>query len=234
MDLARQLKEHLQYERELGVPDLPYNRGDRCPASQGPIPPDPSRDSEINSESLANIREDIGECTRCVLCKGRTNIVFGVGNPNADLMFVGEGPGRDEDRQGEPFVGRAGQLLTRMIEAMGLKRPDVYIANVVKCRPPNNRNPEPDEIETCYPFLLRQIQVINPRVVIGLGNIAVKTLLATGTGITRLRGQFHDVAGIAMMPTYHPAFLLRNPEKKKEVWEDLQKVMEKLGLKPRS
>ncbi len=226
-EIIRLVKTELSFERELGVPDLRHhNRGDRCPTAPAV--------NAASVESLDSIREDIGECTRCQLCKGRTNIVFGVGNPNADLMFVGEGPGRDEDRQGEPFVGRAGQLLTRMIEAMGLKRPDVYIANVVKCRPPNNRNPEPDEIETCYPFLLRQIQVINPRAVIGLGNIAVKTLLGTGTGITRLRGQFHDVAGIAMMPTYHPAFLLRNPEKKREVWEDLQKVMEKLGLKPRS
>lgn len=189
---------------------------------------------------LADIRADIGDCTRCRLSQGRKNIVFGVGNPEARLMFVGEAPGRDEDIQGEPFVGRAGQLLTKIIEAMKLKRSEVYISNVVKCRPPENRNPAPDEIETCEPFLLRQIETIRPEVIVGLGNFAVQTLLQTEAKITGLRGRFHPwpsalvkakfetrlpEGGIQLMPTYHPAFLLRNPQMKRPVWEDMQKVM---------
>jgi DNA polymerase len=175
--------------------------------------------------SLKAIREEIGDCKRCKLCEGRTHIVFGVGDPHAKLMFVGEGPGRDEDLQGEPFVGRAGQLLTKMIEAMGLKRPDVYIANIVKCRPPDNRYPEPDEVETCMPFLLKQIDAVSPRVVVTLGNLATQTLLGTKTGITALHGNFKEWRGIQVMPTYHPAFLLRNPNMKKPCWEDLKKVI---------
>lgn len=179
---------------------------------------------------LTKVREEIGDCTRCKLHKGRTNIVFGAGNPNADLMFVGEAPGADEDLQGIPFIGRAGQLLTKMIEAMGLTREDIYIANVVKCRPPENRNPDPDEVSTCQPFLKKQIEAINPKVVVALGKFAAQTLLQTEIPITKLRGEFHSYGNTQLMPTYHPAYLLRNPSMKKAVWEDLQKVMQVLGL----
>ncbi len=186
----------------------------------------------LGAEGLADISADIGDCTRCKLCRGRTNIVFGVGAPKARLMFVGEGPGRDEDLQGEPFVGEAGKLLTRMIGAMGLTRSDVYIANIVKCRPPRNRDPEPDEVASCEPFLLRQIAAIRPEVLVGLGRYAVQTLLRDPTPISRLRGRWRSYDGIALMPTFHPAYLLRNPAGKRHVWEDLQDVMKKLGLPP--
>jgi uracil-DNA glycosylase len=184
----------------------------------------------IAGDTLPRIREDIGDCTRCKLHKARTKIVFGTGNPNADLMFVGEGPGRDEDLSGEPFVGRAGKLLTDMIKAMGLQREDVYIANVVKCRPPENRLPEKDEITTCSPFLMRQIDVIKPKVICTLGSCSAQTLLQTAQGISKLRGEWFDFRGAKLMPTYHPAYLLRNPAAKPEVWKDLQKVMAVLGL----
>jgi len=175
--------------------------------------------------SLAAIREDIGDCTRCKLCKlGRKQIVFGVGNPNANLMFVGEAPGRDEDIQGIPFVGRAGQKLTQIIEAIGLKRDDVYIANVIKCRPPDNRNPEPDEVETCEPFLFRQVDTIKPKVIVALGTFAAKSLLKTTDSISRLRGRVYEYRGAKLVPTFHPAFLLRNPSCRREVWEDMKKV----------
>jgi DNA polymerase len=188
----------------------------------------------VEGDSLERIREDIGpNCTRCKLHKGRTKIVFGVGNPKAELMFVGEGPGRDEDLKGEPFVGRAGKLLTQMIEAMSLTREDVYIANVVKCRPPENRLPEKDEIETCSPFLLRQIDVIKPKVICCLGSCSSQTLLQTTQGISKFRGEWFDFRGAKLMGTYHPAYLLRNPAAKGEVWKDLQKVMAVLGLKAR-
>jgi uracil-DNA glycosylase family 4 len=187
----------------------------------------------IAGDTLPRIREDIGDCTRCKLHKGRTKIVFGTGNPNADLMFVGEGPGRDEDLSGEPFVGRAGKLLTDMIKAMGLQREDVYIANVVKCRPPENRLPEKDEIATCSPFLMRQIDTIKPRVICTLGSCSAQTLLQTAQGISKLRGEWFDFRGTKLMPTYHPAYLLRNPAAKPEVWKDLQKVMAVLGLQPK-
>lgn len=184
-------------------------------------------------KELEDLRDnEIGDCTRCPLHKGRTHIVFGVGDPKAVLMFVGEGPGADEDRQGEPFVGKAGQLLTRMIEAMGLKRSGVYIANIVKCRPPDNRNPEPVEIATCIPFLKRQIEMIQPKVIVCLGKVAAQALLQTEISITKLRGEFQDYGDIKIMPTYHPAFLLRNPAMKRPVWEDLKKVMQVLNLKP--
>ena len=179
----------------------------------------------IEGDTLLRIREDIGDCTRCKLHKGRTKIVFGTGNPNADLMFVGEGPGRDEDLQGEPFVGRAGKLLTHMIKAMGLQREDVYIANVVKCRPPENRLPEKDEITTCSPFLMRQIDTIKPKVICSLGSCSAQTLLQTTQGISSFRGEWFDFRGAKLMATYHPAYLLRNPGAKREVWKDLQKVM---------
>ena len=178
--------------------------------------------------ALAALREEIGDCTRCALhALGRHQVVFGVGNPDADLMFVGEAPGKTEDREGEPFVGEAGQLLTKIIEAIGLSRADVYIANIVKCRPPNNRNPEPPEVETCSPFLLRQIDVVRPKVVVALGKFAAHTLLGTDAPISRLRGRLHEYRhGIRIMPTYHPAYLLphRSPEKKREVWEDMKIV----------
>jgi uracil-DNA glycosylase len=186
----------------------------------------------VANDSLPKIREDIGDCTRCKLSKGRTKIVFGTGNPNAELMFVGEGPGRDEDLSGEPFVGRAGKLLTDMIKAMGLQREDVYIANVVKCRPPENRLPEKDEITTCSPFLMRQIDTIKPKVICTLGSCSAQMLLQTTQGISKLRGEWFDFRDSKLMPTYHPAYLLRNPGAKPEVWKDLQKVMAVLGLQP--
>jgi uracil-DNA glycosylase family 4 len=183
------------------------------------------------SSSLDEVRDVLGECTRCKLAGGRTHIVFGAGNPNADLMFVGEGPGRDEDLKAEPFVGRAGQLLTEIItKGMKLRREDVYIANVVKCRPPDNRNPEPDEIATCIPFLQQQIAAIRPRVIVALGKFAAHTLLGVQTPITRLRGGWHEYEGVRLMPTLHPAYLLRNPADKRLVWEDIKQVMEELGL----
>jgi len=175
--------------------------------------------------ALALIRDEIGDCRRCRLCERRTTIVYGVGSPEAGLMFVGEGPGADEDRQGEPFVGRAGQLLTKIIESMGLRREEVYIANVVKCRPPENRTPLPDEVATCSPFLFRQIAAIGPRVVVCLGTPAAQTVLGTRATITSLRGAFKEIGGLQVMPTFHPAYLLRNPAAKKEVWEDMKKVM---------
>ena len=201
-----------------------------------PVVPGPSLFKPFESvanDSLERIREDIGDCTRCKLCERRTNIVFGVGNPKAELLFVGEGPGHDEDIQGIPFVGRAGKLLTQMIEAMGLRRDDVYIANVVKCRPPENRTPERDEVATCSPFLLRQIEVIHPKAIVCLGNCAAQSLLGTNKSISSYRGEWIDFRGIQLLATYHPAYLLRNPNAKGDVWKDLQKVMAFLGLKPR-
>ena len=191
--------------------------------------------------ALKLIREDLGDCTRCKLHKGRTKIVFGIGNPRAELMFVGEGPGADEDAQGEPFVGRAGQLLNNMIKAMGLRREDVYIANIVKCRPPGNRQPERDEAETCSPFLMRQISVIKPKVLVALGATAAKNLLAMNAPMTELRGRWYDFKptgsdrswpGARLAVTYHPAFLLRDPRQKGEAWKDLQMVMKYLGIVP--
>jgi uracil-DNA glycosylase len=197
------------------------------------------------AKALKLIREDLGDCTRCRLHKqGRKQIVWGVGNPEADLMFIGEAPGADEDIQGEPFVGRAGQLLTNMIKAMGLAREQVYIANIIKCRPPNNRTPERDECETCSPFLMRQIATIRPKVIVALGAVAARTLLAINDSMSKLRGRWYEFrpAGVRsndpnwssakLAVTYHPAFLLRDPRQKKEAWKDLQMVMKELGLKP--
>ncbi len=181
-------------------------------------------------ELLNNLRNKLGNCKRCKLHKERNNIVFGEGNPNAKLMFIGEGPGRDEDIQGRPFVGRAGKLLDKMIMAMGLKREDVYIANVVKCRPPNNRNPEEDEVAICSPFLIKQIEIINPTVIISLGAVSAQFLLNTKVNITRLRGNIHRFKNSNLVATYHPAYLLRNPSKKKNAWEDLKIAMKLLGL----
>jgi len=208
------------------------------------LPSNPEQAITDPVAALKLIREDLGDCTRCKLHKGRTQIVFGVGNPYADLMFVGEGPGADEDAQGAPFVGRAGQLLNNMIKAMGIRREDVYIANVVKCRPPGNRTPERDESETCSPFLMRQIAVIKPKVVVALGAVAAKNLLATNASMSELRGRFYDFMpsgarssdpswqGTKLAVTYHPAFLLRDPRQKGEAWKDLQMVMKYLGLDP--
>lgn len=169
-------------------------------------------------------------CTKCRLAKSRTQVVYGVGNPKADLMFIGEAPGRDEDLQGKPFVGRAGQLLTDIIKAMKLTRDDVYIANVIKCRPPENRNPEPDELDACRPFIRRQIELIEPKVIVTLGRFALQSLLEKGFSITAARGSWLDYNGIKVMPTYHPAYLLRTPAAKKEVWADMKKVMTELGI----
>jgi uracil-DNA glycosylase len=176
---------------------------------------------------LAALKEEIGpQCKRCKLhTLGRKQVVFGVGNPQAELMFVGEGPGADEDQQGEPFVGKAGQLLTKIIEAIGLRREQVYIANVIKCRPPGNRNPEPDEVEECEPFLFRQIDAIKPKVIVALGKFAAQSLLRTTEPITRLRGRRYNYRGAVLIPTFHPAYLLRNPSSKREVWEDMKTVM---------
>jgi uracil-DNA glycosylase len=185
---------------------------------------------KVPDDSLLKIRTDLGECTRCKLHKTRNKIVFGDGSAKAELVFVGEGPGHDEDVQGLPFVGRAGKLLTQMIEAMGLQRKDVYICNVVKCRPPENRLPEKDEITPCSPFLLRQLDAINPKVIVALGACAAQTLLETTRGISQFRGQWLEFRGRKLMATYHPAYLLRNPSAKSEVWKDLQKVMAVLGL----
>jgi DNA polymerase len=201
-----------------------------------PVPAGPSlfeTFDKVPGDTLLKIRTDLGECTRCKLHKTRNTIVFGDGNPNAELVFVGEGPGHDEDMQGLPFVGRAGKLLTQMIEAMGLQRKDVYICNVVKCRPPENRAPEKDEVAECSPFLLRQIDAIAPKVIVCLGAIAAQTLLQTARGISQFRGQWLEFRGRKLMATYHPAYLLRNPSAKGEVWKDLQKVMAVLGLEAR-
>lgn len=201
------------------------------PVAQGPSLFEAAE--RIADDSLDRVREDLGDCTRCKLHRHRSNIVFGVGSPKAELVFVGEGPGHDEDVQGIPFVGRAGQLLTQMIEAMGLKRSDVYICNVIKCRPPENRTPEKDEVVTCSPFLFRQLAVIQPKVICCLGSIAAQTLLGTNKGISHFRGEWFDFRGSRLIATYHPAYLLRNPNAKGEVWSDLKKVMTVLGLQPR-
>ena len=222
--------------KTLRKPDLQKLAASSAP-KPAPLPlptsPGPSlfeATDKIVDDSLLKIREDLGECTRCKLHKHRHTIVFGDGNHKAELVFVGEGPGADEDAQGLPFVGRAGKLLTQMIEAMGLQRKDVYICNVVKCRPPENRTPEEDEVSTCSPFLLRQLDVIAPKVIVCLGAVAAKTLLKTNRGISQFRGQWLDFRSSKLMATYHPAYLLRNPNAKGEVWKDLQKVMALLGL----
>jgi uracil-DNA glycosylase len=209
----------------------------QAPPKISPLPlPTPAGPSlfeamdKIAGDTLLKIRDDLGECTRCKLHTARHKIVFGDGNPKAELVFVGEGPGADEDAQGLPFVGRAGKLLTQMIEAMGLQRKDVYICNVVKCRPPENRQPEDDEVKTCSPFLFRQIDTIAPKVIVCLGAVAAKTLLQTNRGISQFRGEWLEFRGRKLLATYHPAYLLRNPPAKSEVWKDLQKVMAVLGL----
>jgi DNA polymerase len=193
--------------------------------------PRPESGVKDRAQALRIIREDLGDCTRCPLHKqGRKQIVFGVGDPNAELMFIGEAPGADEDQQGEPFIGRAGQLLNNRIKAMGLRREDVYIANIIKCRPPGNRTPERDECETCSPFLMRQIAVVKPKAIVALGAVAAKTLLAINAPMSEFRGRWYEFRGTKLAVTYHPAFLLRDPRQKKETWKDLQMVMKELGL----
>ncbi|HEV7220845.1 MAG TPA: uracil-DNA glycosylase [Terriglobales bacterium] len=235
--LKRALTDRIRYYNELGIYDF-YRRQTQSEGQVSMSLIDVAVPEQIEAPAaddhlqvLRSIREDIGDCTRCKLHKqGRKQIVFGVGNPNADLMFIGEAPGADEDTQGEPFVGRAGQLLTNMIKAMGLTREDVYIANIIKCRPPGNRTPERDECETCSPFLMRQIEAIKPRVIVALGAIAAKTLLAVSASMMELRGRWFDFRGTKLAVTYHPAFLLRDPRQKKETWKDLQMVMKELDL----
>jgi len=187
------------------------------------------RDRAFIPETLEEIRADIGDCCRCKLSNSRNNIVFGAGIPAARLVFVGEGPGFEEDKTGKPFVGAAGKLLTKIIQAIKLTREQVYICNIIKCRPPGNRNPDPDEIKACFPFLQRQIAVIKPDFICALGIIATQTLLETKEPISKLRGRFHDYKGIKLLPTYHPAYLLRNPDKKRDVWEDMKKLMNEMG-----
>jgi DNA polymerase len=235
------LTAHLDYFKELGVDGIRLETAWRRRAveaeSQAVQPStDTGQVQEVSNvkvgspallpaEALVSIRTDLGDCTRCKLHGlGRQQIVYGVGHPNADLMFVGEAPGADEDVKGEPFVGRAGQLLTKIIEAMGLRRDEVYIANVIKCRPPANRNPEPDEVEQCEPFLFRQIDAIKPKVIVALGKFAAQSLLRTSEPITRLRGREFQYRDAILMPTYHPAYLLRTPSAKREVWEDMKRV----------
>jgi len=239
------LAERLRYYNDLGIYDFYRRASQDAPAVavEQTIPEPTESASQMpratasstttdRSAALRVIREEIGDCTRCRLHKqGRKQIVFGFGNPNAELMFIGEAPGADEDEQGEPFVGRAGQLLNNMIKAMGLAREDVYIANIIKCRPPGNRTPERDECETCSPFLMQQIKVISPKAIVALGAVAAKTLLAVNAPMLELRGHWYDFRGTKLAVTYHPAFLLRDPRQKKETWKDLQMVMKELGLK---
>jgi uracil-DNA glycosylase len=249
MSDPRELAAHLALYERLGVSGISRDRAwrERENPKVGEVLPDLPKVDEVLADrvtqndvdnpsvtplntdpasALAAIRADIGNCTRCPLhTQGRKQIVFGVGNPSAELMFVGEAPGADEDEQGEPFVGRAGQLLTKIIEAIDLKRNDVYIANVIKCRPPGNRNPEPVEVATCSPFLLQQIDTIRPKVIVALGTFSAQMLLQTDTPISRLRGRAHPFrGGIKVVPTFHPAYLLRSPDKKREVWEDMKFV----------
>jgi uracil-DNA glycosylase family 4 len=253
MSRSDQLRDHLAFFKELGVTGMSRDTAWRVrPADQLPsgdpglheMLPEAIRREAISmvdragapaaasaKERLIVIREDLGDCTRCKLHARRTHLVFGVGNPAADLMFVGEAPGRDEDLRGEPFVGRAGKLLTKIIESIDLRREDVYIANVIKCRPPDNRNPESEEIATCEPFLFAQIDAINPKVIVGLGSFAVRTLLGVEVAISKVRGQVQDYRGAKFIPTFHPAYLLRSPDKKREVWEDMKRVRDILNDK---
>ena len=235
-----QVKEHLKFAAELGVVGVSRDAAWRTRTDTGTgtdtlstqdlstqdlLTGAPLTFSRNAAAALVAIRADIGDCTRCKLhTLGRTQVVFGVGNPEADLMFVGEAPGADEDEQGIPFIGRAGQLLTKIIEGIELTRDDVYIANIIKCRPPQNRNPEPDEVATCEPFLFQQIDVIKPKIIVALGKYAAQTLLRTETPISKLRGQLFDYRGAKLIPTFHPAYLLRNPSSKREVWEDMKLV----------
>ncbi|MCX5845691.1 MAG: uracil-DNA glycosylase [Deltaproteobacteria bacterium] len=230
--IVRSLKGQVQSEIDLGrTPSYLCMRGE-APVNDSPAvdnSPVENRSSLQKLITLEDVRNELGDCQRCSLGRVRINLVFGEGNSKAELVFVGEAPGGDEDTQGRPFVGRAGQLLTKIIEAMGLKRQDVYICNILKCRPPGNRNPRPEEINACELFLVKQLKAINPRVICALGTFAAHTLLKTDVPISILRGKFHSYQGIKLMPTYHPAFLLRNQGSKKLVWEDIQKIMKVLS-----
>lgn len=220
--LIEQISERLSFYQS--ITGLGFVRKVETPAQMRAVVAAPGSDEPVKHETLEVIRADLGDCTRCVLHEKRTHLVFGVGNPNADLMFIGEGPGFEEDRQGIPFVGPAGQLLTKIINAIDLNRDDVYIANVVKCRPPGNRDPEPEEVEECRPFLDRQIDTIRPKVICALGRVAAQNLLKTEEGITRIRGRIYSYRGAKLVPTFHPAYLLRNAEKKRECWEDMKLI----------
>jgi DNA polymerase len=233
-DVRKQVADHLRFYSELGVTGVssdprwskPAGAAEARSSAIGDRPSDALHVARSAAEVLAAVKTDIGPaCTRCKLHSlGRQQVVFGTGNPDAELMFVGEAPGADEDIQGIPFVGRAGQLLTKMIEAINLRRDDVYIANVIKCRPPGNRNPEPDEIAECEPFLFQQIAAINPKVIVALGAFAAKTLLRSEESISRLRGTIYDFRGAKLIPTFHPSFLLRSPDRKRDAWEDLKRA----------
>jgi DNA polymerase len=213
-EIISDLKSYLEYLKGMGIVSLPVLEN--------------ISEKAIRAErlTLIDVRKELGDCKRCKLHRTRKTIVFGEGHEKATLMFIGEGPGYDEDVQGKPFVGRAGQLLTKIIESINLSREEVYIANIIKCRPPQNRNPEPDEIQSCNPFLMKQINAIQPKIICALGAFSAQTLLKTDAKITALRGKLYDLGGIKVIPTYHPAFLLRNPEKKREVWEDMKKIVE--------
>jgi uracil-DNA glycosylase family 4 len=237
-EIIHELKKAMAFYQELGFSSLPVRHeraitlfnGSRTESQDDEMvrPGEAGDTVQKKSQALLRLREEIGDCTRCRLCRNRKNIVFGEGFPEAELMFVGEGPGRDEDIQARPFVGSAGKLLTSLIEKMGMKREGVYIANIVKCRPPNNRDPEEDEIATCRPFVEKQIEIISPKVIITLGRVSTQALLNTKIPISRLRGTFCEFRGIPVMPTFHPAYLLRNPKDKWLTWDDVQKVLAKL------
>src|SRR6516165_3407308 len=222
---SNELADQLEFLRDIGIDSL-VTLKDRTavPETQSVIPITTSNDMT----TLDSVRAEMGDCQRCKLAPKRTNLVFGSGNPGAELVFVGEAPGYDEDQQGLPFVGRAGQLLTKIIESINLKREDVYICNVLKCRPPDNRNPEPDEVASCNPFLKKQLATIRPKIVCCLGTFAAQTVLQTAAPISRLRGKFHDLDGIRVIATFHPAYLLRSPEKKRDVWEDMKQIRAEL------
>ena len=221
-EIIADLKAHLEYLREMGIETLPALEPS---AKEVPVSSPPPASEDL---ALEQVRAELGDCRRCKLHKTRRTIVFGEGDKKAKLMLIGEGPGYDEDVQGRPFVGKAGQLLTRILQAIRLDRDQVYIANVIKCRPPMNRNPEPDEIKACWPFLEKQISAIQPKIICALGTFAAQTLLRMDTKITALRGKVFDINGIKVIPTYHPAYLLRNPDRKKEVWEDMKRILELL------
>jgi uracil-DNA glycosylase family 4 len=222
-EIIADLRSHLEYLKGIGIESIPLSetKATVSHSSRSPLPQ--------MTLTLEGIREELGDCRRCKLHRTRRTIVFGEGNKKAKLMFVGEGPGYDEDVQGRPFVGKAGQLLTKILQSIHFQREEVYITNIIKCRPPQNRNPEPGEIECCHPFLLKQISAIQPQIICALGTFAAQTLLKTDTKISALRGRFYDLAGMKVLPTYHPAYLLRNPERKREVWEDMKKISERLN-----
>jgi len=216
----QEIIQQLEFFRDIGIRAIRVLEGHEEAVAPTAAP--------VGGETLEAIRSDIGDCQRCKLAPTRTTIVFGSGNPNADIVFVGEAPGYEEDQQGLPFVGEAGRLLTKIIESTGIKREDAYICNILKCRPPGNRNPEPDEVLVCSPFLKRQIAAIGPKIVCCLGKFAAQTLLQNAAPISRLRGEFHDIDGMRVIATFHPAYLLRSPEKKREVWEDMKQIRAEL------